>query len=95
MVEEQDEIIEQSSFLAFIKVETNNTLLYKSFIDKIEAVDNNIQLCRDNNNTVEVLLGTYSEEKRDEVLKKLQKSFKNESYKIDLTQEEFDKRCNY
>ena len=95
MVEEQDEIIEQSSFLAFIKVETNNTLLYKSFIDKIEAVDNNIQLCRDNNNTVEVLLGTYSEEKRDEVLKKLQKSFKNESYKIDLTQEEFDKSCNY
>lgn len=85
-----------NSFLLFIEVRSNNKEIYKSFIDKIEKYELKIELCRDQNNEVQILLGSYNNEiKRNETIDKLKMNLKYKFEKIDLTYEEFNKRCNY
>ena len=85
-----------NSFLLFIEVRSNNKEIYKSFIDKLEKYELKIELCRDQNNEVQVLLGSYNNEiKRNETIDKLKMNLKYKFEKIDLTYEEFNKRCNY
>ncbi len=93
---DEEIIISQNIFLSFIKVKNTNSVVYKSLIDKIELVNNQIELCRDHNNNIEVLIGPFKDEsKRSEVLSRLDKTIDNKAYKMDLTQEEFNKRCKY
>jgi hypothetical protein len=87
---------EINTFLSFINVATIKGELYKSFLDKVTAIDKNVSLCRDNKNRVEIYFGPYySNNEREKVLNNLlEKGFKY-SYSVDFTQEEYEKRCKY
>lgn len=96
IVEKEKQIIKENIFLSFIKIKTSNSVIYKSLIDKIELVNKNIELCRDHNNKIEILIGPFTEQsKRSAVLVSLEKTIKNKAFKMDLTNEEFNKRCKY
>ena len=83
-------------FLKFISVAKIKGELYKTFLDKITAIDSNLLLCRDDKNRIEIYYGPFdSDEKREILLNKLISNDFNESYELEFTKEEFDKRCNY
>ena len=85
-----------NSFLPFINVATVNGKLYKSFLDKIESIEKNISLCRDNKNRIEVYFGPYdSNKERSKAFEKLMNNDFKDAYLIEFTQEEYDKRCKY
>lgn len=84
-----------NSFLKFISIETNQLDIYKSYLNKVEAIDRNIILCRDNKNLVEIVIGPFTEnENRDLILEEFINNGINPQA-VDFTQEEYDKRCNY
>ncbi len=85
-----------NSFMSFINIATIKGELYKSYLDKILAIDNNVLLCRDLKNRIVIYTGPYdSEKQRNEIFNKfLKKDFK-ESYLVDFTKEEYEKMCKY
>lgn len=86
----------KNTFLQFINVATIKGNLFKSYLDKVQAFDKNLSLCRDNKNRIEVLFGPYDSEKtREKVFNNLIENGYKESYLIDFTQEEYEKRCKY
>ncbi len=92
-IEETKEI---NTFLSFINVATIEGELYKSFLDKVTKIDNNVSLCRDNKNRVEIYFGPYySNNEREKVLNNLLENGFKYSYSVDFTQEEYNKRCKY
>lgn len=85
-----------NSFLSFINVAVLKKDLKKSFLQKIERIDNNIYLCRDNKNNIEIYVGPFEmSDHRNETLNKFLSSGFREAMQIDLTTEEFNKRCKY
>lgn len=99
-VEKQNNIIsttsEQKDFLKFIHIATIKQNLYLSFLKRLREFDNRISVCRNNLNQIQVFLGPFDyDDDREIILDKIQKNFLNKSFSIDLTQEEFDKRCNF
>jgi len=105
-MEEESELIDEESsnyenensksFLSFINVATIKGELYKSFLDKAQKYDKNISLCRDNKNRIVIYSGPYdSLKQREKVFSNLLSNGFKESYLIDLTNEEYKKRCKY
>lgn len=93
MVEEQKN---GNTFLSFINVAVLKTSLKKSYLKNIEKINTNIYLCRDNKNHIEIYVGPFEmNEHREETLNKFLNSGFKEAMQIDLTQEEFNKRCKY
>ena len=85
-----------NQFLLFINVAKIKDVLYKKYLDKIIAINPNVQLCRDEKNKIEIYFGPFEKnEDRIELLNKLIKNKFTEAYALEFTQEEFDKRCNY
>lgn len=84
------------TFLSFINVATIKGELYKSFLDKALTFDKNVSLCRDFKNRIEIYFGPYeSKKERKKVFNNLIENGFKESYLVDFTQEEYDKRCKY
>lgn len=98
---EQEEVKEEftdtkNTFLQFINVATVKGNLYKSYLDKVQIFDKNPSLCRDSKNRIEIYFGPYdSEKQREKVLNNLMDNGFKESYLVDFTQEEYEKRCKY
>lgn len=84
------------TFLSFINVATIKGELYKSYLDKVLTIDKNVSLCRDSKNRIEIYFGPYdSNKERDKVLNTLLENDFKESYLVDFTKEEYQKRCKY
>tara|TARA_B100001063_G_scaffold118993_1_gene111136 strand:+ start:2816 stop:3805 length:990 start_codon:yes stop_codon:yes gene_type:complete len=96
-IEEKENIIkEESKFVSLINVAKIKGDLYKSYLDKITAINSDIKLCRDELNRIEIYYGPFEDNTlRNDLYKKLQKMGIKNSYEVELTKEEFDKRCNY
>ena len=85
-----------NSFLKLINVAKIKGSLYKKYLDKITDINPNAVLCRDDKNRIEIYFGPFNnDEIRAELLDKLVNNGFEEAFEIELTQEEFDKRCNY
>lgn len=88
--------IAEEEFLHFIQVKTIKNVIYNSFIKKIENINSNIKLCRDETNKIEIFVGPFeSDDIRTEIINKLQENIVNKLFTIDLTKDEYNKRCNY
>lgn len=84
------------NFVKLINVAKVKGVLYKKYLDKITVIHKNTLLCRDELNRIEIYFGPFENESlRENLLNELQKSGFTESYSIELTKDEFDKRCNY
>ncbi|MCV6607367.1 MAG: hypothetical protein OIF32_04075 [Campylobacterales bacterium] len=98
MIEEKEENIIDTSkqFLSFINVATIKGDLYKTYLDKVLTIDKNVSLCRDLKNRIEIYYGPYeSEKERTKIFNNLLENGFTESYLVDFTNEEYNKRCKY
>ena len=103
MIEEKEEPEEKifkenisNTFLAFINVATIKGSLYKEFLDEVQKYDKKLSLCRDTKNRIEIFFGPYdSNKERQKVFNNLLDDGFQESYLIDFTNEEYQKRCKY
>lgn len=92
----EEEKPKSNSFLKMINVAKIKGELYKEYLDTVTAINSNVILCRDDKNRIEIYFGPFeSNEQRDELLNKLLKNKFDQSYSLELTTQEFDKRCNY
>ena len=92
----QKPIIEEIKFVSLINVAKIKGELLKSYLDKVTSIYSNIKLCRDDLNRIEIYYGPFKDNNlRNEIYKKLQENGIVNSYEVELTKEEFDKRCNY
>jgi len=83
-------------FLKFIQVATLKYKLYKSFINQVKAIDARISVCAYKNNKTQIFIGPFNDEnKRDDLVKKINSSVVNDAFKIEFTKEEFNKRCSF
>lgn len=48
-----------NQFVKVIKIQTNSKDIYKSYLDKIYSVNDNVTLCRDYKNNVEIFVGPF------------------------------------
>ena len=87
---------ESLTFVKLINVAKIKGDLNKKYFDKVVDINANILLCRDDENIIELYYGPFLEDSlRDDLLSKLIKNGFKESYSLEMTKEEFDKRCNY
>lgn len=94
--EETTKITESSTFVKLINVAKIKGDLNKKYFDKVIEVNANVLLCRDDENIIELYYGPFLEDEiRDNLLSKLIKNGFKEAYSLEMTKEEFDKRCNY
>lgn len=94
--EETTKITESLTFVKLINVAKIKGDLNKKYFDKVIEVNANILLCRDDENIIELYYGPFLEDEiRDNLLSKLIKNGFKEAYSLEMTKEEFDKRCNY
>jgi len=95
--EDKDESLkEKSEFVSLINVAKIKGELYKSYLDRITNIYSDIKLCRDDLNRIEIYYGPFKDDKkRSEIYKKLQENGIINSYEVELTKEEFSKRCKY
>ena len=94
--EETTKITESLTFVKLINVAKVKGDLNKKYFDKVIEVNANVLLCRDDENIIELYYGPFLEDEiRDNLLSKLIKNGFKEAYSLEMTKEEFDKRCNY
>lgn len=87
---------EEIKFVSLINVAKIKGELLKSYLDKITVIYSDIKLCRDDLNRIEIYYGPFTNNmKRSNIHKKLQENKIINSYEVELTTEEFNKRCNY
>lgn len=83
-------------FLQLINVAKIKGILYKKYLDKATSIDPNILLCRDDLNRIELYYGPFSSNiSREILLNKLLKGGFSQAYEVEMTKDEFNKRCNY
>lgn len=83
-------------FLQLINVAKIKGTLYKKYLDKATRIDPNILLCRDDLNRIELYYGPFSsDEERETLLNKLLKNGFSQAYELEMTKDEFNKRCKY
>ena len=94
--DEPTKTTESSTFVKLINVAKIKGDLNKKYFDKVIEVNANVLLCRDDENIIELYYGPFLEDEiRDNLLSKLIKNGFKEAYSLEMTKEEFDKRCNY
>ena len=87
---------DEDDFLSLINVAKIKGVLYKSYLDKISAIYSDLKLCRDDLNRIEIYYGPFEDnDKRSIIFKRLQENGIVNSYEVELTKEEFSKRCKY
>jgi len=92
----KDIVTSKKGFVSLINVAKIKGELYKSYLDKVSSIYNDVKLCRDDLNIIEIYYGPFEDEKlRNDIYEKLQVNKIINSYKVELTKEEFDRRCNY
>lgn len=92
-IEKKEEV---KMFMPFINVATIKGELFKEYLDKVQSFDKKLSLCRDSKNRIEIYFGPYdSQKERTKVLNNLMDNGFKESYLVDFTKEEYEKRCKY
>lgn len=92
----QEEEMLDNSFVKFIVITTNKKDIYKKDLNKITSVDQNIKLCRDDSNNIEIFVGPFDMQTREIKMAVFKYALKEQMVEaLDFTQEEFNKRCNY
>lgn len=87
---------DEIKFVSLINVAKVKGELLKSYLDKISNIYSSIKLCRDDLNRIEIYYGPFEDNVlRNDIYNKLQENGIINSYEVELTIEEFDKRCNY
>ncbi len=87
---------DENKFISLINVAKIKGELYKSYLDRITAINSDLKLCRDELNRIEIYYGPFKDNTlRSQLYKKLQENGIENSYEVELTKEEFDRRCNY
>jgi hypothetical protein len=93
IVEEKPKV---SQFVKVIKIATKNKDIYKSYLDKIYSVNDNVTLCRDYQNNVEIFIGPFENDvEREKVAQEYLLKYNINVEIYDYTRDEYDKRCNY
>ncbi|QOG12030.1 hypothetical protein [Arcobacter sp. FWKO B] len=83
-----------NQFLKFIQVATLKYKLYTQFLKEIKAVDARISICQEDRGRIQIFIGPFLEdEKRDFVIKQINKNVVHDAFAIEFTQDEFNKRC--
>ena len=82
-------------FLKFVQINTHQKAIYKTYLKKIQAIDMRINACRNINKNIEVFIGPL---KNDENYTSIIEAIKQEKLStdvvfIEVTKEEFAKRC--
>ena len=94
--EQTTKTTESLTFVKLINVAKIKGDLNKKYFDRVIEVNANVLLCRDDENIIELYYGPFLEDEiRDNLLSKLIKNGFKEAYSLEMTKEEFDKRCNY
>ncbi|GGD36397.1 hypothetical protein GCM10012288_08010 [Malaciobacter pacificus] len=87
---------DKNNFVKLINVAKIKGELYKDYLDSIVKINSELKLCRDDKNRIEIFFGPFTkEEDRNILLNELIENNFNQSYSLELTKEEYDKRCNY
>lgn len=96
-VEESAPVKEKmNQFVKVIKIQTKSKDIYKSYLDKIYSVNDNVTLCRDYQNNVEIFVGPFENDvEREKVAEEYLLKYNITVEIYDYTTEEYDKRCNY
>ncbi len=95
-VEPKVEEKSKSQFVKVIKIATKSQDIYKSFLDKIYSVSDNVTLCRDYQNNVEIFIGPFDDDlTRNKIKNEYLSKYNINAEVYDYTTEEYDKRCNY
>lgn len=85
-----------TEFVNLINVAKIKGELFKDYLDKVLAIHNDVLLCRDDFNNIEIYFGPFTDNnQRNEIFNKLNTTGFSNAYEVELTREEFDKRCNY
>ncbi|MGB7403591.1 MAG: hypothetical protein WA916_13525, partial [Arcobacter sp.] len=85
-----------NQFVKVIKIQTKSKDIYKSYLDQIYSVNDNITLCRDYQNNVEIFVGPFENDvEREKVAEEYLLKYNINVEIYDYTTEEYDKRCNY
>jgi len=90
------ELRKKDDLILLLRVKKIEGKLYKSYLDKVVRINSSVKLCRDNSNKIELLYGPFDNKNiRNDLYEKfLVNNFKSAS-KIELSKEDFDRRCNY
>ena len=93
MMEEKEE---ENTFLLLINVATIKGNLYKDYLDSITSISSDVKLCRDDVNNIEVYFGPFENKtSRKSLFNALLENNFDNAFEVELTKEEFNKRCNY
>lgn len=88
--------IEGEKFLKFIQVATLKYKLYNSFLNQIKDIDARISVCKYKENQTQIFIGPFENDtNRDLLIKKINENIVNDAFRIEFTQEEFNRRCNF
>jgi len=94
--ETEAKVSSNTEFLKLINVAKIKGNLYKKYLDRVSKVNASVLLCRDDKNRIEIYYGPFNDEsERKELLEKLITNKFEQSYELELTKEEFNRRCNY
>lgn len=94
-----DETVVQSTtgkdFVKFVQIATHKKIILKAYLSKIKAVDSRISACRNQKDFMEILIGPLNEgEDYQAIITKLgEKNIAEHSKFVEITEEEFNKRC--
>jgi hypothetical protein len=81
--------------LKFIQVPVLKYKEYKSYLEDMGNKSAKISVCKNNKGANEVYIGPFDKQNdRDRVLKEINKEI-NQAFEVELTQEEFDRRCSF
>lgn len=93
---EEKKSVQNSLFIKVLKISTNSDVIYKKQLDEIYSISDNVNLCRDYQNNIEVFIGPFEDNiKRENIAKQYKDRFNITSEIADYTKEEYDNRCNY
>jgi hypothetical protein len=85
-----------NQFVKVKKIQTKSKDIYKSYLDQIYSVNDNVTLCRDYQNNVEIFVGPFENDiEREKVAEEYLLKYNINVEIYDYTTEEYDKRCNY
>ncbi|OCM00135.1 hypothetical protein AAX29_00133 [Aliarcobacter thereius] len=94
--EAKEEKVDNIDLLSLINVAKIKGKLQKKYYDKINNIDSSLLLCRDNQDNIEIYFGPFTNnELQKELLSKLLNAGFTESYSLEMSEEEFNKRCKY
>ncbi|WP_428027011.1 hypothetical protein [Arcobacter sp.] len=86
----------ESQFVKIIKIATKSKDIYKSYLDKIYSVSDDVTLCRDYQNNVEIFIGPFEDDSsRSKISQEYLSKYNIKVEEYDYTKDEYTKRCNY